>query len=296
MTDKRMTADEAVSRIESGMTVGIGGWGSRRKPMALVRALLRSPVKDLTVVSYGGPDVGLLCATGKIREVVYGFVSLDSIPLEPHFRTARETGAVRALELDEGMFLAGLRAAALRLPFMPVRGGIGSDVPRNAPALRTVADPYGSGDEVMAAPPLELDVALVHANLADPRGNAALTGPDPYFDDLFCLAAKTAYVSAERVVPTAELRRQAGCLHALVIHRYLTTGVIEAPRGAHFTECPPQYGRDEAFQQAYARAAADPQEWAAFADRFLGHPDEPSYQQAVDEFYAARGVRAGGVR
>ncbi|WP_269855648.1 CoA transferase subunit A [Streptomyces sp. RPT161] len=296
MTEKRMTADEAVSRIEDGMTVGVGGWGSRRKPMALVRALLRSPVKDLTVVSYGGPDVGLLCAAGKVRKAVYGFVSLDSIPLEPHFRAARESGAVQALELDEGMFLAGLRAAALRLPFMPVRGGIGSDVPRNAPFLRTVTDPYGSGDEVMAAPPLELDVALVHANLADPRGNAALTGPDQYFDDLFCLAAKTSYVSAERVLPTADLRRAAGCLHALVVHRYLTAGVVEAPRGAHFTECPPQYGRDEAFQQAYARAAADPREWAAFADRFLDQPDEASYQQAVDEFHAARADRAGGAR
>ncbi|GAA1900166.1 CoA transferase subunit A [Streptantibioticus ferralitis] len=296
MTDKRMTADEAVSRVEDGMTVGIGGWGSRRKPMALVRALLRSPVKDLTVVSYGGPDVGLLCAAGKIRKVVYGFVSLDSIPLEPHFRAAREAGAVEALELDEGMFLAGLRAAALRLPFMPVRGGIGSDVRRNAPFLRTVADPYGSGDEVMAAPPLELDVALVHANLADARGNAALTGPDQFFDDLFCLAARTAYVSAERLVPTADLRQEAGCLHSLVIHRHLTTGVIEAPRGAHFTECPPEYGRDEAFQQAYARAAADPESWAVFADRFLSHPDEPSYQQAVDEFRAATREHAGGAR
>ena len=75
---------------ETGMTIGIGGWGSRRKPMALVRAILRSPVtRPHRRVSYGGPDVGLLCAAGKVRKVVYGFVSLDSIPLEPHFRAAR---------------------------------------------------------------------------------------------------------------------------------------------------------------------------------------------------------------
>lgn len=283
VTDKRMTADEAVAQIADGMTVGIGGWGSRRKPMALVRALLRSPVKELTIVSYGGPDVGLLCAAGKARKVVYGFVSLDSIPLEPHFRAARESGAVEALELDEGMFLAGLRAAALRLPFMPVRAGIGSDVLRNAPALRTIADPYGSGDEVVAMPPLGLDVALVHANLADRRGNAALTGPDPYFDDLFCQAAKAAYVSAERIVPTCDLLDEAGCVHALTIHRHLTAGVVEAPYGAHFTECLPQYGRDETFQRAYAQAAADPERWAAFTERFLGAPDEPAYQRAVED-------------
>ena len=79
--NKVITEDQAIATIESGMTIGIGGWGSRRKPMSLVRALLRSNVTDLTVVSYGGPDVGLLCAAGKVRRLVYGFVSLDSIAL-----------------------------------------------------------------------------------------------------------------------------------------------------------------------------------------------------------------------
>lgn len=264
MADKRMTADEVVAGLEDGMTVGIGGWGPRRKPMALVAAILRSSLKDLTVVSYGGPDVGLLCASGQARRVVYGFVSLDEIPLEPHFRAARESGAVEAEELDEGMFLAGLRAAALRLPFMPVRAGIGSDLLRINPGLRTVADPYGSGDEVVAARPLRLDAALVHANLADAAGNAAITGPDQFFDDLFCQAADRGYVSAERIVPTAELLERAGCAHALVVHRYTTHGVVEAPGGAGFTECRPDYGRDLDRIRAYA---ADPRPVEAFLER-----------------------------
>ena len=67
MADKRMTEDEAVATLSDGMTIGIGGWGSRRKPMSLVRALLRTDLKDLTIVSYGGPDVGLLCAAGKVK-------------------------------------------------------------------------------------------------------------------------------------------------------------------------------------------------------------------------------------
>src|SRR5678809_1094556 len=101
MADKRMTEQQVVAELRSGMTIGIGGWGSRRKPMSLVRAIARSDLRDLTVVSYGGPDVGLLCAAGKIRRLVYGFVSLDSIPLEPHFRKARQAGAFQAAELDE---------------------------------------------------------------------------------------------------------------------------------------------------------------------------------------------------
>ena len=94
MPDKRMTEEQVIAELRSGMTIGIGGWGSRRKPMSLVRAVLRSDLQDLTVVSYGGPDVGLLCAAGKVKKLVYGFVSLDSIPLEPHFQAARTAGAV----------------------------------------------------------------------------------------------------------------------------------------------------------------------------------------------------------
>src|SRR4051812_50161431 len=117
MPDKRMSIDEIVGELRDGMTVGIGGWGSRRKPMSLVRALCRSDVKDLTVVSYGGPDVGLLCATGKGRKGVFAFVSLDSIAPQPHFRNARQARVGETLEGDEGVFLLGLAAAPRRGPF-----------------------------------------------------------------------------------------------------------------------------------------------------------------------------------
>src|SRR6266542_6939180 len=114
-----MTEDEVVAEIDDGMVIGIGGWGSRRKPMSLVRAIARSSLRDLTLVSYGGPDVGLLCATGKVAKVVYAFVSLDSIPLEPHFRAAVESRSVETVQHDEGTFFLGLQAAAWRVPFLP---------------------------------------------------------------------------------------------------------------------------------------------------------------------------------
>src|SRR6185437_5076041 len=98
MRQKLMTAAEMVTELRTGMTIGIGGWGSRRKPMALVRAICRSDLTGLSVVSYGGPDVGLLLAAGKVRKLSYGFVSLDSIPLDPHFRAARQSGVVEVAE------------------------------------------------------------------------------------------------------------------------------------------------------------------------------------------------------
>ncbi|WP_260867926.1 CoA transferase subunit A [Streptomyces sp. SAJ15] len=332
-----MTADEAVGRLSSGMTVGIGGWGARRKPMALVRALLRSDVTDLTVVSYGGPDVGLLAAAGRIRRLVTAFATLDSIPLEPHFRAARQRGGFELTELDEAMVMWGLTAAVHRVPFMPVRAGLGSDVMTVNPGLRTVRSPYEDGEELAAVPALRLDAALVHLNRADARGNGQYLGPDPYFDDLFCEAATEAYVSCERVVASADLlgaersdgdRAGGGTARAngdsrgadddsaraggvpggtgdgrpglgggaggtaprgavvpqtLLLRRDVVTGVIEAPHGAHFTSCAPDYGRDEAFQRAYAAAAADPAAWREFTARFLSGTED-DYQAAVAAF------------
>jgi glutaconate CoA-transferase subunit A len=274
-----MTEDEVVAELRSGMTIGIGGWGSRRKPMSLVRAILRSDLRDLTVVSYGGPDIGLLCAAGKVKRAVYGFVSLDSIPLEPNFRRARESGSIQVTEYDEGMLQLGLYAASIRVPFLPTRAGLGSGVMSVNPELRTVTSPYADGEELVAVPALHLDAALVHLNRADAAGNAAFLGPDLYFDDLYCLAAERAYVSCERIVPTEELGVEGG-VHSLRIHRWMVSGVVESPNGAHFTSCLPDYGRDEAFQKDYATAAADPALWAAFVEAFL-RGDEGAYQAAV---------------
>src|SRR3546814_1319676 len=91
-----MTAADVVAQLRDGMTIGIGGWGPRRKPMALVREILRSNLKDLTIVGYGGTDMGMLCAAGKVKKLIYGFVSLDFIPLEP-FRSEEHTSELQSL-------------------------------------------------------------------------------------------------------------------------------------------------------------------------------------------------------
>jgi glutaconate CoA-transferase subunit A len=282
MPDKRMTEDEVVAQLESGMTIGIGGWGSRRKPMSLVRAILRSDLADLTIVTYGGPDVGLLCAAGKVRKVVYGFVSLDSIPLEPHFRNARQSGSIEFSELDEGAFYLGLLAAAHRVPFYPTRAGLGSDMLTMNPHLKTVTSPYDDGETLVAIPAFELDAALIHMNRADARGNGQFLGPDLYFDDLFAQAAAKTYMSAERIVPTDQLVEE-GSFHTIRISRIFVDGVVEAPMGAHFTECPPDYERDEAFQKEYAATARDPEAWERFKAEWLDLPSHDAYVAKLQE-------------
>ncbi|MDA8371156.1 MAG: acyl CoA--acetate/3-ketoacid CoA transferase subunit alpha [Nocardiopsaceae bacterium] len=270
---KIRTEDEVVAQLSDGMTLGIGGWGSRAKPMSLVRAILRSDLRDLTVVSFGGPDVGMLCAAKKVKRVVFPFVSLDSIALEPHFRKARESGEVAATEMDEGMLLLGLQAAAWRVPFLPTRVGLGSDLPQVWPELRTVRSPYpgpsgDEGEELIAVPAIHLDAAIVHVNRCDADGNGQILRADPYFDDLFLEAAKNRFVSCEQVVPTSELTN-GHPVQSLRIHRLMVDGVVEAPGGAHPTSCEPDYPRDEEFQRRYAAAAREEDGWPRIRQEWL---------------------------
>jgi glutaconate CoA-transferase subunit A len=285
VADKRTTLDDAVAQLSSGMTIGIAGWGSRRKPMAFVRALLRTDITDLTVVTYGGPDLGLLCSAGKVKRVYYGFVSLDTPPFyDPWFAKARTSGAIEAREMDEGMLRCGLQAAAQRLPFLPIRAGLGSSVLDFWEGeLQTVTSPYpapgGGHEKLIAMPALRLDAAFAHLNLGDSQGNAAYTGIDPYFDDLFLMAAEKRFLSVERIVSTEELVKSVPA-QALLLNRMMVDGVIETPHGAHFTSCVPDYGRDEAFQREYATAAGDLTLWSSFAQRYLSG-SEDDYQNAV---------------
>jgi glutaconate CoA-transferase subunit A len=138
---------------------------------------------------------------------------------------------------------------------------------RMNPELRTVASPYD--DEVyVAVPGIRLDVALLHLNRGDIHGNGQYLGPDPYFDDVLSMAADRCLLSVEKIVPTAELTAL-GPPQTLLVSRLFVHGVVEAPNGAHFTSCVPDYPRDEAFQKRYADAAADPDSWRAFYSEYL---------------------------
>jgi glutaconate CoA-transferase subunit A len=275
--DKVLTAQQAVAQIKDGMTIGIGGWGPRRKPMALIRELLRSDVKDLTVVAYGGADVGMLCAAGKVKKVVFAFVSLDFIPLEPHFRQARQQGSLEVMEIDEGMMLLGLRAAAWKLPFIPSRLGLGTDVINNNPDLALVDSPYDD-KQWLAMPALNLDVALLHVDRADQRGVCQVKGPDLYMDDMFARAAQTTIVSCEELVPSEYFHQQEEARY-VPWERAETTTIVPIAGGAHPSSCSPAYGFDVAHFKEYCASAK--QGFDTYLDKYISGKTEQDYQQAV---------------
>ncbi|QCI96102.1 CoA transferase subunit A [Novosphingobium sp. EMRT-2] len=286
MLDKRMPLDAIVAELADGMTIAIGGWATRRKPMALVRAIARSGLKDLTVIAYGGPDVGMLAACGKLRRLVFAFVSLDHIPIEPHFKAARQAG-LDVWEMDEGMLHWGLRAAAMGLPFLPTRVGIGTAIAED-PRLRTVKSPYDDGETLIAMPAIKPDVALLHVHRADEKGNVLTLSPDPFFDELMARAAGRTFVTAEQIVPTADLGLPGNARYHLV-ERSLISGVAQAPFGAHPTSAAPDYQIDLAHLKAYA--AAEGEAWDAYRQRYVA-ADEGAYLAAVGGADAIRAIPA----
>jgi glutaconate CoA-transferase subunit A len=285
--DKQMTAAQVVAQLQDGMTIGIGGWGPRRKPMALVREILRSDLKELTVVAYGGADVGMLCAAGRVKKLVFAFVSLDFIPLEPHFRQARQSGAIQVMEVDEGMMLLGLRAAAWGVPFIPTEVGLGTDIVTRNPDLKVVDSPYDD-KEWIAMPALKLDASLIHVDRADARGVCQIAGPDHYMDDWFARAADKTYVSCDELVDTGFFADPEQA-RMVFWERAATTGVVHIPGGAHPSSCNPQYGFDVAHFKAYTAFAREETGIQGYLDQYLGASEE-AYQEKVGGLDAIRAL------
>lgn len=284
--DKQMSAAEVVAQLNDGMTIGIGGWGPRRKPMALVREILRSDLKDLTLVAYGGADVGMLCAAGKVKKVVFAFVSLDFIPLEPYFRQARQSGAIEVMEIDEGMMLLGLRAAAWGLPFIPTQVGLGTDIVTVNPGIKVIESPYDD-KEWVAMPALRLDASLIHVDRADNRGVCQIAGPDHYMDDWFARAADKTFVSCDELVDTGYFA-DAQQARLVFWERAATTGVVHSPGGAHPSSCNPLYGFDVPHFKAYAASAGEGG-FQSYLDQYLG-ASEAEYQENVGGLEAIRAI------
>ena len=278
--NKVTSASQAIAHIQSGMTIGIGGWGPRRKPMALVRELLRSDVQDLTLVAYGGADVGMLCAAGKVKKLVFAFVSLDFIPLEPYFRQARQNASIEVMEIDEGLMLLGLKAAAIGSPYIPTHVGLGTDVITRNPNLKVIESPYDDEKHWLAMPALNLDVALLHVNRADERGVCQITGPDQYMDDLFARAAQHTIVSCEEVVATDYFHHQPEQARAVFWERSCTQAIVAAPCGAHPSSCNPDYGLDTEHFKHYASTAKLENGWQQYYAEFIQH-NESDYLQKV---------------
>jgi glutaconate CoA-transferase subunit A len=257
--------------VPDGATIGIGGLSMNAVPMAFVRALARRRVRDLTLVAIvHGMPVEWLVAAGCVRKVVSGLVSLEGFGLAPRFRAAVQSGAVEMEEYSEHTLVCRLQAAGYRLPYMPTKAGLGTDMLALHPATtREQTDP-ATGERYVACTALPLDVAVVHADAADERGNVRVDPKLVWMDAELVKAAAKVIVTVERLIPEREFRAEP---HRTTYPRFAVDTVVEAPWGAYPTSSFPRYGYDGAFFDDYVRAHTGPATAEAFWQERIDGPE-----------------------
>ncbi len=267
MTDKRATLTEAISTIPDGARIALGGNTLHRGPGAAVHELVRQGKRELEIVKTAGAyDVDLLCAAGCVAAVSAGFIGYETpFGMAPAYRRTVESGQVQAREHACATVIAGLRAAIQGVPFMPVAGLQGSDLPA-ARGFQALQDPY-SDAEVYVVPALIPDVAILHVQEADAIGNGRIIGTR-FEDVLMAQAARRVILTTERIVAGETF---ADVPETVAIPGFLVDAVVEAPGGAWPFSCTPLYDYDAEYLAAWVSVARDPEAADRFiADRILG--------------------------
>lgn len=275
---KLVSLDDAVAGIPDGAKLGLGGWIFNSQPMALVRALIRTGVKQLDLIpvpSSIAPD--LLIGAGCVRSTVCVFISFEQFGLAPHFRRQAEAGTLKVHDLDGPAIAGGLRAAICDLPWMPIPD-LGTDLPKHAPDFYKPLPHVPGERRMLAAVAVRPDVCFIHAQQADEHGNVQFMGP-PFFDVMLAQASRRVIVSVDRIVSTDTIRRHN---HLTKLPAAMVDAVVEAPWGAHPTASPTAYRADEAHLAEYVKASAKADTWAAYLQRHVhGAATQGDYLDAL---------------
>lgn len=285
MTRKKVviSLSEAAGMVKDGDRVGIGGFVTTNKPMALLREVMRLRRRDLTVIAPPSSlEVDMLIGLGLMKKLVTPYLGAEAIaPLGP-FHSAWAGTKFSIEETDLGTLVAGLRAYALSLPFMPSRGPLGTSLLQLNPTLRYIEDPFG-GPPLVAVPPMEADVVLLHASQADEYGNVQHLGA-PFLDPLLAQAGKTVIVQVEKIVPPEVIRSQPE--KTTLISEYVDA-IVHVPYGAHPMASQNFYRVDDQHLQDYVRVAkactkGDTAAFAEFVANFIDGPaDLVSYLEKI---------------
>lgn len=264
LVDKRMTVQEAVARfIHDGDYLATGGFGSVRLSTAILHEIVRRRKRNLGFSGHSTTHDFQILAAGRVidRCDISYVVGLELRGLSPNGRRLLESGAVRTTEWSNGGLAWRYKAAAMGVPFLPVRVMLGSDTQRYS-AAREIRDPY-SGATYLAVPALFPDVAVIHVHQADLYGNAQIEGIT-IVDLTLARAAKRLIITAERIVPTEVFRADPG---RTAIPYWLVDAVCEVSFGSYPGEMPYEYGSDEQHFAEWLEAEKDP----AALEEFLEH-------------------------
>lgn len=264
MNQKLVSLAEAASLVEPGQMLALGGMTLYRRPIAFVRALLQRFMQTgqpgkLTLFAFtAGLESDILVGAGLVQSVRTCYFGLEIFGLAPMFTFRAGRGEINIIEETEVSLSAGLRAQMGGIGFLPARGWIGTDLPRLRPDVLTVRDPY-SGEELMAFPAIQPDVAVIHALQADYDGNVTI-GSNRGVDEELALASRTVIVTAEEIVPALT--------HAEITAPFIDV-VVHVPHGAYPTSCHPLYPLDGEALLEYTDQASNPEAFQAYLKKFI---------------------------
>ncbi len=260
------TLDEALAPIVDGSMLAVPRESSG-VPMAATRALIRRGVKRLHLVTLPTSTLqaDLLIGAGCIETLETSAVSLGEFGPAPRFNAAILAGAIRMRDATCPALHAQFQAAEKGVPFMPLRGLIGSDVLAHRPDWKIVDNPFGNDDPIVLLPALKPDVALFHAPMADRTGNV-FVGVQR---ELIALAhaAKKTVVTVEKIHDGDLLRDP--ILAAGTLPGFYVEAIAVEPRGAWPLPLPDHYAIDAAHMSEYARLAATKEGFAQYLDRYV---------------------------
>ena len=247
-TSKIVPLKDLVARVDDGASIALGGSFLHRGPFAFVRELIRQKKSGLELIKQSpGYDVDILCRAGSLAKVRAGIVAMEgNFGLAPWYRKAIEKGEVALEEHACATLTAGLRAAAFGVPFMPVGGVHGSDLPA-LNGWKMIDDPYGSNEPTYVIPRIDPDFAVIHASEVSPEGDVRVFGTSNW-DRIMSRSARRVLIVAERVAPSESFSAQP---EMTLIPHFLVEAVSIVPNGAWPGSCWPHYEVDYPSVEAY---------------------------------------------
>lgn len=246
-----ISAKEAAAAIDDGMTISIGGFLLSSHPMTLIRELIKRGAKNLTVMGSASSslEIDILIGAGCVKKVISAYFGAEEYAsISPIFRAFAEQGKIKVWEVDESHYYNALRAAAMQLPFLPDRTGVGTDFPKVNPDLKLFKDPL-KGEILLAIPPIEPDVSLLYAAYSDPYGNVQPLA-SCFGDRMHIKACKKAFVQVEKIITNEEVRRFPERTAYIDVD-----GIVREPYGAHPFASPGFYIEDRDHIKEYLAAA-----------------------------------------
>jgi glutaconate CoA-transferase subunit A len=245
-SDKVLTLKEAIKKfLNDGDTITLGGFCGRNAQAAAYE-IIRQNKRNLTFIDDSPTDqLDLLVGAGCIKKVEIAWHG-GLIALPRNFRRAVENGLIEVK--DYSNFAMGLRflAAAMGVPFLPTKSLIGSDIPKYNDDIKIIDDPF-KGEKIALVPAAHVDVAIIHVQRADKRGNAQIWGGLAN-DENKARAAKHTIITCEEIVPEEEIIKFP---NMTVIPFYCVDAVVEVPFGSHPWFCYGYYYSDLPFRRDY---------------------------------------------